>query len=276
MRRNILIAILCVLLCWASINAEEYVGGVNVTNAPADATYIVKSSNGSLSNEQSLGALATGMVKNTTTSSVGTLSIGTAGTDYTSPSSSESFTNKTLDANATGNTLKGYGYIQLANPHMAGSGLTAGMDTTNTNEYYGQVTFSNSTDEATNYVEYRLEVPRDIDTTVNLVAWFKFRLGGADTGDHDYRISMASVADSAAYTGSVANTVSLSYTADGSGADGDVETAGGDTLTGWAAGLTAGQLWVIRVARDGDDGTNDASTTDSYSGCLTIRYGFTQ
>jgi hypothetical protein len=166
-----------------------------------------------------------------------------------------------------------YAYIQLIGPQLVGAGVAAGIDTTETNETLGQVLFDASTDEATNYVEYRLEVPRLIDPNVDIVAWFKFRLSGADTGDHDYRISMASVANSGDYTGSVGNTISLSYTADGSGADGDVETAGGDTLTGWAAALTAGELWVIRVARDGNDGANDSSTVDSYSGVLTIRYG---
>jgi hypothetical protein len=50
--------------------------------APTDAKYIVQEANTSLSAEQSLGALATGIVKNTTTAGVGVLSIGTAGTDF--------------------------------------------------------------------------------------------------------------------------------------------------------------------------------------------------
>lgn len=50
--------------------------------APTDAKYIVQEANGSLTAEQSLGALATGVLKNTTTAGVGVLSIGTAGTDF--------------------------------------------------------------------------------------------------------------------------------------------------------------------------------------------------
>jgi len=184
-------------------------------------------------------------------------------------------TNVTYDANGTGNTFKQYGYIQLINPHLAGAGLEAGMDTTNTTEYYGQVTFADEIDVATNYCEYRLVVPADLDTAVALTASFKFRLGGTDTADHDYIISHDTVADSADYTGTLTNAVNLAYTADGSGADGDVETASG-TLTDWKDNLTAGNLWVIRLARDGDDGTNDASEVDSYSGPLVIRYGVTQ
>lgn len=62
--------------------------------APTDATYITQTANGTLSAEQVLGSLATGILKNTTTT--GVLSIAAAGTDYTSPSSTESFTNKTI------------------------------------------------------------------------------------------------------------------------------------------------------------------------------------
>jgi len=49
-------------------------------DAPASATYILKTANASLPNAQVLGSLATGIVKNTTTT--GVLSIATAGTDY--------------------------------------------------------------------------------------------------------------------------------------------------------------------------------------------------
>jgi hypothetical protein len=48
--------------------------------APNNATYIVQTADATLSNEQALGALATGIVKNTTTT--GVLSIAAEGTDY--------------------------------------------------------------------------------------------------------------------------------------------------------------------------------------------------
>lgn len=56
--------------------ADCSVGGGG--GAPIDATYIVQTANGTLTNEQALGALATGVLKNTT--STGVLSIAT-GTD---------------------------------------------------------------------------------------------------------------------------------------------------------------------------------------------------
>jgi len=231
------------------------ISGANITGIPLDGDF---GSNGIMER-----------------TAAGTYGIATAGTDYTTASSTDEFTNKTFDASGTGNALKVFGYIQLINPHLAGSGVEANMDTTATNEFYGQVKFADEIDVATNYCEYRLAVPADFDTAVDLTASFKFRLGGADTADHDYVISHDTVADSADYTGTLTNAVNLAYTADGDGADGDVETASG-TLTDWKDNLTAGNLWVIRVARDGDDGTNDASTVDSYSGPLVIRYGVTQ
>lgn len=55
--------------------------------APVDATYIVKDPADlvDLTNAQALGNLATGMVKNTTTAGVGTLSLGVQGVDYYAP-----------------------------------------------------------------------------------------------------------------------------------------------------------------------------------------------
>src|SRR5690348_9815110 len=51
--------------------------------APDDATYIVQTPNATLTSEQALSTLATGMVKNTT--GTGVLSIGVEGTDYYKP-----------------------------------------------------------------------------------------------------------------------------------------------------------------------------------------------
>lgn len=53
------------------------------TGAPTDAKYIVQQSNGTLSAEQALGSLNTGILKNTITT--GELSIAVAGTDYVVP-----------------------------------------------------------------------------------------------------------------------------------------------------------------------------------------------
>ena len=192
-----------------------------------------------------------------------------------SSDSTNTFTNKTFAASATGNVLKQTGYILLISPHRF-DGTGAVFQTTLSAAYFGQANFSNSADLASNWVEYRLQVPADIDTTVDLTAAFKFRLGGADTGTHRYVISSVSVADSASYDSpTLASAINLDFAGDGSGADGDVESIAATTLTGWKAALTAGQLWVIRLARDGN-ATEDASTVNSYSGALVISYGKTQ
>lgn len=57
----------------ATEDGLEYAAGG--AGAPTNAKYIVQEANGDLSAEQSLGALATGILKNTTTASVGVLSI---------------------------------------------------------------------------------------------------------------------------------------------------------------------------------------------------------
>jgi len=55
--------------------------------APTNATYITQTANGSLSNEQAMGALATGIVKNATTT--GIQSIAAEGTDYYAPAGTD-------------------------------------------------------------------------------------------------------------------------------------------------------------------------------------------
>ena len=185
----------------------------------------------------------------------------------------DTLTNKTIAA--SDNVVKMTGYIILSHPHRC-DGTGAVIQTTATTSYYGQAKYSNSADEAANYCDYWITVPEDIDTTVDLkVERWKFQLGAGDTGTHRYVISMISVANSAAYSGTPANTINLDFAGDASGASGDVESVASVTLTAWKSNVTSGQLWMIRVARDGN-ATQDASTQDSYGGPLMISYGITQ
>jgi hypothetical protein len=64
--------------------------------------------------------------------------------------------------------------------------------------------------------------------------------------------------------------------ADGSGASGDAEISASTTLTGWGAAMTPGRLMIIRIARDGDQATQDASTVNSTLLAFEISYGATQ
>ena len=191
----------------------------------------------------------------------------------------DTLTNKTLDAAGTGNVVKFKNYIYLTHPHMA-QGTNTTLGTTATSLDYDHATFSNSVDQATNWVEYYIQVPEDLDTAVALRARLKFRLVGADTAAHRHVLSTVAVADSAVPTaGTLANAINLDKAGDGAGSTGDVITTAWTTLTSWASALgtpTDGQTWVIRLARDGDDGTNDASTVNSTELGLVIEYGVTQ
>lgn len=215
--------------------------------------------------------VATAAANDSDTSAASTAYVQGEITAYASDTAT--FTNKTLDASATGNVVKMWGYLVLSHPHVFGSGVT--QQTTVTANTYGQALFSNATDKATNYVEYYVVVPPDIDTAVDLTAMLKVQLAAGDTGDQEYEISFDSVTDSAAYAGTLGDPISLAFTADASGAANDVETAGETTLTGWRSAMTAGQLMVIRVARDGDH-ANDTSTQNTTSGPLVIKYGISQ
>lgn len=93
--------------------------------APTDATYITQTANGSLSNEQALGALSTGILKNTTTT--GVLSIAAAGTDYEVPltfSTGLTRSTNTVTVNTTQNIAK------LSNLTSNGFVKTSGGDGT--------------------------------------------------------------------------------------------------------------------------------------------------
>jgi hypothetical protein len=92
---------------------------VGTTDAPTDATYITQTPNATLTNEQALSALATGIVKNTTTT--GVLSIAVSGTDYAPATSGTSI----LKGNGSGgfsNAVAGTDYqAPLTNP-VTGTG----------------------------------------------------------------------------------------------------------------------------------------------------------
>jgi hypothetical protein len=64
-------------------NATTIAWTTPTDTAPSDATYITQVASSDLSAEQALGALATGILKNTTTT--GVLSIAAAATDYVAP-----------------------------------------------------------------------------------------------------------------------------------------------------------------------------------------------
>lgn len=203
--------------------------------------------------------------------STGTLQQG--GVDVVTTSGAQVFTNKTLDASATGNTLKFKSLPQFTSPlRVDGTGCTIG--TTSTSVGYGLGNFSNSADQLANWMEYRIIVPQDWDTSVDPTVKI-IDMIGADTGTRRYVVGYASVAASASATPGT-STINVDMAADASGASGDVEISGTTTLSGMGAAVTPGQLLVIRIARDGDAPTVDTSTVNSTVLSIEIAYGATQ
>jgi hypothetical protein len=207
----------------------------------------------------------------------------TADVDVTLPAASDTlvgkattdtFTNKTLDASATGNVLKFKALPQFTSP-LRVDGTNATIGTTSTSVGYGLATYSNSVDEASNWAEWRIVCPADWDTAVDPTITV-IDLIGADTGARQYVASVASVAASASATTSPGTAIDINMAADASGASGDAEISSSTTLTGWGAAMTPGRLMIIRIARDGDQATQDASTVNSTLLAFEISYGATQ
>lgn len=227
------------------------------------------------SNAPQITTIELGNASDTTLSRSAAGELSVEGVKVLTETSTNTITNKTFDANGTGNTLKGYSYIQIPGHSykMYGSSVTA-PSTTATAFLYNIPKFSNSADKANNYIDFVFAVPDDIDTAVDLTAKLSFILGGADTGDHEYIVSMCNPAGSAAAACTPGDAISLAYSPDASGADGDIEYTTETTLTGWRSAMTAGRMLRVRLERDGDH-ANDTSTVDSYPAVLTLKYGYT-
>ena len=105
------------------------------TVAPLAAKYIVQQSNSDLTNEQSLGALATGLLKNTTTT--GVLSIAVAGTDYVAPSALDELIDDRVGSLLVAGNLITLTYNDAGNSlTIAASGGISGSGTTEQLAYW--------------------------------------------------------------------------------------------------------------------------------------------
>ena len=204
--------------------------------------------------------------------STGTLQQG--GVDVVTTSGTQVFTNKTMDALATGNVLKFRSLPQFTSPlRVDGTNCTIG--TTVTAIGYGLGTFSNSVDQANNWMEFRIMVPTDWDISVEPLIRI-VDMTGADVSTRRYVASMASVASSGAATGTLTNAINVDFPADATAVSGDTFTSASTPLTNWGSGCTPGQLLVIRIARDGDAATVDVSAVNSTVLAIEIAYGSTQ
>jgi hypothetical protein len=199
-----------------------------------------------------------------------------AATDtFVGKATTDTFTNKTLDASATGNVVKFKSLPQFTSPLLVdGTGCTIG--TTSTTLGYGLGTFSNSADQAANWMEFRILVPQDWDTAVDPTIKLGILLTAADTGTQRYVLSVLDPADSTSATAATGTPINVDFAADASGASGDFETEAAVTLTGWGTIGTPGNLLIIRIARDGDAATVDTSTVNSIMLSAELAYGATQ
>lgn len=97
-------------------------GGTGGSGAPTAATYITQTSHAVLTNEQALSGLATGLLKNTTTT--GVLSIALPGTDFLTPTGNGSQLTALNAAQLTTGTVPDARF-PLILPAISGANLTA-------------------------------------------------------------------------------------------------------------------------------------------------------
>lgn len=182
------------------------------------------------------------------------------------------FTGKTYDAGATGNVLKYTDDAQFFCPEWS-DGAGAVIVTT-AGPGVGHATFSGTAAKTVNYVIYRWIVPKYFDTAAAMTCVFNQMLTATDTAKQAYEISMADVTSSASSVApTFSNAIPINFPVDASGAANDLEQSPETTLTSWAPSLTAGHIVLIKMARVGDDGTNDTSSVASEDVNLTLYYG---
>jgi hypothetical protein len=189
-----------------------------------------------------------------------------------------SFINSTFDASATGNVLKQVKYLNMTHPAYCDEGNST-IDLNPTDKgMFGRCSFSAS-GRVANASYYEFIVPPDLDASIDLVLkYFKVRIGGDDHGKgQSFTFSLSNMVDGDDNDGSYGNSVTahLSVPAGGTVANKQY-TVSNVTLTGWKSVLTAGSKAVIKINRNGADGTNDNSTIASSSGGLMISYGSTE
>lgn len=183
------------------------------------------------------------------------------------------FTGKTYDAAATGNVLKQTAQLNLQRPDY-GDGIGA-VPQTNAFNVSGLMhyTFSGNAETNANYVVYEFDCPSDLDTTVEITARFAFLSGGTDADNYVFHLTYGQVAPGTAYptgTGIATSPIVMTVTPT-TAANGDFQTSGEVTLTGWAAALTPGRAMTLRIARlqnTQDDGARDVQLVITYGSTL--------
>jgi hypothetical protein len=227
-------------------------GTITITNVPANLLVAVDAS------QKSRGAVE--------------------GTDYTSPGSTNAFTNKTFDSQATGNILKLLDYKDFIYLHKVdGVGCTS-VTNNYTSGLSGLATYAGTGGTNANYAWFRVGIwPYDLDSgTTMKLRGIAIRVSGTDTASASFSVCYFSPASSAGFS-PTDFTVGAGYvnfttgTLTSPSAD-DTFYPADVTLTGWASGVTSGRPILIGIARDGGDSNNDSITLVS----ATVEYGRVQ
>jgi hypothetical protein len=220
-----------------------------------------------------LGTIEVGHATDTTVSRGGAGQLLVEGVEVVMPASTNTFTNKTYDASASGNVLKQPIQLNLQRPDY-GDGAGA-VPQTNAFNVSGLMhyTLSGNAETNANWIVYEFDCPNDLDTGVEMTARFAFLSGGTDTDDYVFHLTYAQQAPGAAYvTGTSISTSPIVMTVTPTTpANGDLQQSSATTLTGWASALTAGRPMQIRIARlqnAQDDSARDVQ--------LVITYGSTR
>lgn len=194
-------------------------------------------------------------------------------TPVSTANSTNTLSNKTLDASATGNVLTQKRQLPLFRfpDKVDGAGCTY----VNTNDFtavtFMRPSFSAAGATNANFCTFSVLVPPDWDTTVDPTASIKVNEVSADAGAITFTLGMASVANGSSSTPTAANYATLGITS-ASGSAGVVEGVSNVTLTGWGSAATPGQWLFIQLQHDG----SDASASDQALLALEITYTSTQ
>jgi hypothetical protein len=205
----------------------------------------------------------TGVLKGNGTSA---FTAATAGTDYTSPSSTETFTNKTLDAEGTGNviTIPVKWWLPAAGCNNATAGPMWDLPTSNaptaacvtgSNTQKGVFDFPDSDGDYT--AQQTLRLPSDWSGAIDAhIKW----LAAATSGDVVWQVQTACVADAETDDPSWNTASTVTDTAKGTTLQTNDASITGVTATGCAAG----EILHLRILR------NRTHASDSITGTVRL------
>lgn len=234
--------------------------------ASADVTGILPVANGG-----SGVATITGILKGNGTSA---FSAATAGTDYTSPSSTEIFTNKTFDVEGTGNLFTSTKRLWFDAAACNGSVASANFDLPTSSAPTASCTGTTTTVGAMDFVDasttsatrsFRLPSTFTGNVDINLI-WFA---NSTSTNAVRWQVSLGCVADSEAVsTGPSYNTASVSNEAY---VGGTVNFRDSTSFTNIAkTNCAAGETAWIKIERVGGDGGDTLTATAELLGMEVI------